>query len=105
MTILTSREHNDLLRNATEQLVGDYTPNTRVSAGRVLAAVARAKRYVLDGYRVLNLDTPPADEYVALVVGLARQELNNVHGSVVRRGRPVGNPGLTIDLPPYIEDT
>ena len=81
MTTIASREHDELLRQAAERLAKEYTRNARVSAGRVLAAVARAKRHVLDGYRVLNLDFPPGDEYVALVIGLARQELDNVHGT------------------------
>jgi hypothetical protein len=47
---------NALPGRCPEQLVEDYTANTRVSAGRVLAAVARAEPDVLDGYRVRNLD-------------------------------------------------
>jgi hypothetical protein len=105
MTILTSREPDHLLRESTEHLVEDYTPNTRVSVGRVLAAVDRAKRHVLDGYRVLNLDAPSGDEYVALVVGLARQELDNVRGSINSARPRSRDPGLTVDLPLSIEDT
>jgi hypothetical protein len=87
MTNLAFREHERLLREATQHLVEDYTANARVSAGRVLAAVVRAKRRVLDGRRVLNLDAPPADEYISLVIGLAHQELDNVQGSADRHGR------------------
>ena len=105
MTSLALRDHDRLLRETIEHLVEDYTANARVSAGRVLAAVTRAKRHVLDGYGVLNLDAPPADEYIALVGGLARQELDNVHGPIIRRGALRREPARTINLLPGIEDS
>jgi hypothetical protein len=61
------------LREAAQRLTRDYTG--RMPSGQVLAAVARAKVHVRDGLGVVRLPLPPTDEYLALVVGLARQEL------------------------------
>jgi hypothetical protein len=84
MTILAPSVYAEPLFDATEELVEDFTANTRISAGRVLAAVARARRYVQSGYAALLIDAPPVDEYVALVIGLARKKLDSVQGL----GRP-----------------
>ena len=56
-----------------------------------MGAIARAKSHVLDGYHVLDLDAPPPDEFVSLVIGLARQELTDFgDGPNDRRNRPIG---------------
>ena len=81
-------EHRQLLLQATEALVVDYAPTT--VAGVVIAAVARAKCHVRDGYTACGLHAPPADEYVSLIIGLARHELNERNGARERRGRPIG---------------
>jgi hypothetical protein len=65
--------HESLLITATEKLIQVH--RAELPIGDVIAAVARAKLHVDRGLAVCQLDPPPADEYVVLVVGLARQEL------------------------------
>lgn len=73
MTTLQSSPLNLLLLDATEDLIRAHRET--LPARDVIAAVARAKLHVDSGFAVIHLDPPPADEYVVLVVGLARQEL------------------------------
>jgi hypothetical protein len=62
------------LREEAQRLTREYAAS--VPSGQVLAAVARAKLHVHEGLRVIRLALPPTDEYLALVIGLARQELH-----------------------------
>ncbi len=66
-------DRETLLLDAVQNLVDTY--EDRCDAALVLDALARAKIHIRDGFSVLALDVPPADEYVTLVVGLATQEL------------------------------
>lgn len=88
MTQLAGPHDDRLLIDGAETLIAEFCPPLVV--GRVMGAVDRARSRVLDGYRVLNLDAPPSDEFVSLVIGLARQELAAVgHGPLDRKGRPL----------------
>jgi hypothetical protein len=73
MTSPLNRERTSRLLTATLGLVDDYRQSS--PADVVLAAVARAKIHVADGQRVLH-DNLTDDEFVALVLDLARQELD-----------------------------
>jgi hypothetical protein len=84
---LLDRDH--ALREAAQRLIGDYAE--MIPSGQVLAAVARAKVHVHDGLRVVRLPLPPTDEYLALVVGLARQEL-----SLRLKPEPSKRPGVAM---------
>ena len=77
-----------LLIDAVEALIAEFCPPLVI--GRVTGAVARAKHHVRNGFAVLNLELPPPDELVSLVIGLARQELAAIDGPMDRRGRPIG---------------
>lgn len=73
MTTIQGREYDELLLETTERLIQESA--SEVAAGQIIAAMARAKLHVRHGYAACNFDPPPADEYVALVAGLAKQEL------------------------------
>jgi hypothetical protein len=73
MATLSRSTVESLLRTATEDLIRAHRAD--LTAGAVIAAVARAKLHVDSGFAVIHLEPPPPDEYVVLVIGLARQEL------------------------------
>jgi hypothetical protein len=73
MLAIATREYQRPLAVATEELISTSTYG--VAPGQILSAVARAKIHVGRGYGLLDLEPPPADEYVSLVIGLAKQEL------------------------------
>jgi len=88
MTQIAGPRYDQMLVEGTEILVAEFCPPLVV--GRVIGAIARATSHVLDGYRVLNLDAPSPDEFVSLVIGLARQELEVFgDGPFDRKGRPI----------------
>jgi hypothetical protein len=70
-------EFEHLLREASTRLIEDNTG--RVPVWQVMAAVSWAQRYVRDGYDAFNMAPPPANEHVALIVGLAAQEIVKRH--------------------------
>jgi hypothetical protein len=44
-------------------------------AGRVIAVVARAKRRILDLYRLIGFPLPPPEHFEAMVMGMACRDL------------------------------
>jgi len=76
------------LADATERLVASFRAD--VPRERIVSAVVRATGYVRSGYAALCLDAPGPSEYVALVTGLAQQELSDLTGPISRRGRAIG---------------
>jgi hypothetical protein len=75
MTTIQGPDYDELLRAATESLIKQS--DRQVAAGQVIAAVTRAKLRVRRGYAAYDFEPPPPDEYVALVAGLAKQDLIN----------------------------
>jgi hypothetical protein len=73
MATLERRSLESLLADATGELIELH--HDTLPTQDVLAAVARAKLHVERGFAVCQLDPPPPDEHVMLVIGLARQEL------------------------------
>jgi hypothetical protein len=73
MTRPSSPAASAALLATIDELVSEYVD--KASAGRVLDAVARSRIHVEDGLRVVG-HLPPEDEYVSLIAGLARQELD-----------------------------
>jgi hypothetical protein len=65
-------DRRKLLLLATEDLVRAQNTHT---AQEVIEAVARARTRVGAGYAISALSPPPSDEYVSLVIGMARQDL------------------------------
>jgi len=88
MSVFADARYADPLRDATTDLIEEFSSG--VPAGKVIGAVGRAKNHVRSGYDVLQFGAPPPDEYVSLIVGLARQELSELVGPVIRRGRALG---------------
>jgi hypothetical protein len=83
MTTIQGHDYDDLLREATEQLIRQRDHD--VAAGQIIAAVARAKIRVRHNFAAYDFEPPPPDEYVALVAGLAKQDLIK---NVVTSGLP-----------------
>lgn len=73
MTTIQGQDYDDLLREATDRLIRQRDHD--VAAGQIIAAVARAKLRVRHGFAAYDFEPPPPDEYVALVAGLATQDL------------------------------
>lgn len=73
MTIDALPQQQALL-DAAQQLTDEYAG--RLPSGHVIASLGRAKVHVQEGLRAVRLPLPPPDEYAALVIGLARQELD-----------------------------
>jgi hypothetical protein len=73
MTELWGRELDRLLLDAVDVLVHD--PDVQAPAGRVIARVARAKIRARELYRANGSELPPAEDYVALIIAMARQDL------------------------------
>jgi hypothetical protein len=88
MTEMTDERYNELLLEATTRLIDEFS--SRIQVGRIVGAIGRAKSHVRSGYRLLVITAPPPDEYVSLVVGLARQELFDLVGPRIRAGRALG---------------
>lgn len=90
MTILTGPEYEEMLHHAVGSLF-DYYGN-EIAAARVQAAIDRARRHVRAEYAALTIAAPPPQEFVDLVIGLARQELDEINAGAERRSRPVDVP-------------
>jgi hypothetical protein len=69
-----TQDYRGSLLKATERLMWEDIASD-LSAGQVIAAVARAKVRARNGYVGSHQAPPPPDEYAALVFGLARREL------------------------------
>jgi len=86
--VMVSPEHDRLLLEAADRLVEEY--RAKVVAGRVMGAVARARDQIRSGYDALMIDAPPPDEYVSLIDGLARQQLDELNGRIYRQRHALG---------------
>lgn len=62
-----------ILSAETDKLIWEF--RRTLTYREIVQAVARARVDVRDGYRNLKRELPEADEYVALVIGLARQRI------------------------------
>lgn len=70
----TNQQDTDTLLSArTDDLLWEY--RRTLTHREVIHAVARARMEVRDGYRSMALELPAADEYVSLVIGMARRHL------------------------------
>jgi hypothetical protein len=85
---MVNPEHDLLLAEATNQLVEEY--RDRVVAGRVIGAVTRTRDRLRSGYDALMIDAPPPEEYAALIVGLARQKLDDLNKRIYRQRHAFG---------------
>jgi len=70
---MTSNKTDVLLSAEADKLIWEF--RRTLTYREVVQAVARARVEVRDAYRELEIDLPPVDEYVALVIGMARQRI------------------------------
>lgn len=77
MTTVSAREYDQALLQATDELIRRH-PN--LAAGRVIAAVARAKIHIRDLYSTSGQETPDPAEYIAVIIAMAAQQLTGQPG-------------------------
>jgi hypothetical protein len=68
-----SRVHARSMLDATDRLIHDFPD---APAGRVIAAMAKAKVQVRDVSAGNGIYPPPTEDYVSLIENLARHELS-----------------------------
>jgi hypothetical protein len=73
VTTISRPTYDPDLLDGVERLVAEFQPS--LPAGRVIAAVGRARMLVRDNFLRLGLDAYPADEEIALILGMARRQL------------------------------
>jgi hypothetical protein len=70
----TQQDTDKLLSARTDDLIWEH--RRALTHREVVHSVARARMEVRDGYRSMSLPLPTGEEYVALVIGMARRHLH-----------------------------